>query len=77
MLRRKQRELKRGQTRDDVVLQLEVALELKSVEMMAAEEDLSNAFSGVVRDLHERINSLAAERDRLLAQAEVGKRGFR
>ena len=77
MLRRKQRELKRGQTRDDVVLQLEVALELKSVEMMSAEEDLSNAFSGVVRDLHERINSLTAERDWLLAQAEVGKRGFR
>ena len=77
VLRKKQRELKRGQTRDDVVLQLEVQLELKSVEMMAAEEDLSNAFSGVVRDLHERINSLTAERDRLLAQAEVGKRGFR
>ena len=77
MLRRKQRELKRGQTRDDVVLQLEVALELKSVEMMSAEEDLSNAFSGVVRDLQERINSLTAERDRLLAQAEAGKRGFR
>ena len=54
-----------------------MALERKSVEMMAAEEDLSNAFSGVVRDLHERINSLTAERDRLLAQAEVGKRGFR
>ena len=30
LLRRKQRELKRGQTRDDVVLQLEVRLELKS-----------------------------------------------
>ena len=30
VLRRKQRELKRGQTRDDVVLQLEVQLELKN-----------------------------------------------
>ncbi len=54
-----------------------MALELKSVEAMAMEEELSNAFSGVVKDLQARINGLTTERDRLMVQGELGKRGKR
>jgi len=77
-LTKKQRELRRAAApdwsgnggRDDVILQLEMALELKDAEKMKQEEALSDAFSGVVRDLQERVNSLTAERDKAMIQIE-------
>ena len=77
-LTKKQRELRRAAApdwsgnggRDDVILQLETALELKDAEKMKQEEALSDAFSGVVRDLQERVNALTAERDKAMIQIE-------
>ena len=73
VLRREQR----GGRRDDVVTQLEVELQMKEQERAEMEESLSAAFSGVAKEMQERINGLAAERDRLLVQREetTGRKG--
>ena len=71
VLRREQRAGKR----DDVILQLETALERKDAEKMKQEESLSDAFSGVVRDLQERVNALTAERDKAMIQIERDRLG--
>ena len=51
-LRKEQRELRRKQpARDDAILQLEAAIEVKNAERVAAEEALAVAFGGVVQEL--------------------------
>ena len=42
---------------------------------MKQEESLSDAFSGVVRDLQERVNALTAERDKAMIQIERDRLG--
>ena len=72
-LRKEQRELRRKQpARDDAILQLEAAIEVKNAERVAAEEALAVAFGGVVQELHEKAEAIAKERDRLLIQLEAG-----
>lgn len=73
VLRREQR----GGKRDEVILQLETELQVKEDERADMEENLAAAFSEVVKDLSNRVQSLTLERDRLMVELEAatGRRG--
>ena len=65
----------RAGKRDEVVLMLETELAAKEQERTDMEEELSKAFGGLLTEAQARINSLTAERDRLLSEAHAAKRG--